>query len=184
MAHIDRRPGIRPRPSIGRRLDIIARVCFPGCVTLLLMLFTQAPMGIPGQAVLLPAVTLGSVWFWSLVRPDSMPPPLVFLLGILADLMGYLPLGVCTFTLLAVHGLAFSLRRRLVHAGFALIWIAFGIVAFAASILIWLLVMLLTFRLFTPMPALFQALLACAVYPILAIPFSAAHRSIANTDQL
>jgi len=184
MAHIDRRPGIRPRPSIGRRLDIIARTCFPGCVTLVLMMLTQAPLGIRGQAELLPAVMLGSVWFWSLVRPDTMQPPLVFVLGILTDLTGYLPLGVCAFTLLAVHGIAVSLRRRLVQVGFALIWVAYAFIAAAASILIWLLVMLLTFRLLSPMPALFQAILAIAVYPVLAIPFSAAHRSIANTDHV
>lgn len=184
MPHIDRRPGIRPRPSFGRRLDLIARYCFPGSVTLVLMLLTQAPLGIRGQAELMPAVTLACVWFWSLVRPDTMPPPMVFVIGLLADLMGYLPLGICAFTMLAVHAVAISLRRRLVQLGFAPIWALYALVALAASLLIWLLVMLLTFRLLSPMPALFQAVLATAVYPVLAIPFSAAHRTIANTDDV
>ena len=60
MAHIDRRPGIRPRPTFGRRLDIIARISFPGCITILLMLLTQMPLGIYGQAELLPAVALAA----------------------------------------------------------------------------------------------------------------------------
>jgi rod shape-determining protein MreD len=183
MAHIDRRPGIRPRPSFGRRLDIIARSCFPGSITLLLMLLTQVPFGIYGQAELLPAVTLGAVWFWSMARPDTMPPPLVFLIGLLADLMGYLPLGVSVFTMLAVHGVAVSLRRFLSQHSFALIWTVFGLVAFAASVLMWVLVMLLSLRLFPPNAAVFEAALAIALYPVLAIPFSAAHRSIANPDQ-
>ena len=104
MAHIDRRPGIRPRASIGRRLDIAARVSFPACITVLLMLLAQAPLGMPEQAASLPAVALGCVWFWSLFRPDALPPPIVFLIGLLMDLLGYLPLGVGVFTLLAVHG--------------------------------------------------------------------------------
>ncbi len=98
MAAIDQRPGIRPRASLGRRLDIAARFSFPACVTILLMLLTQAPLEIAGQAALLPAVTLCCVWFWSLFRPDALPPPIVFLIGLLMDLLGYLPPGVGVFT--------------------------------------------------------------------------------------
>jgi len=182
MAHIDQRPGIRPRASLGRRLDIAARFGFPARITILLMLLTQAPLEIPEQAALLPAVALCCVWFWSLFRPDAVPPPVVFLIGVLLDLLGYLPLGAGAFTLLAVHGVAVSLRRSLARRGFAWIWIAFGGVAAAASLLIWLLVMLLTFRLLSPDPAIFVAILTIALYPVLAIPFAGAHRSIANPE--
>jgi rod shape-determining protein MreD len=88
MAQIDQTPGIRPRLTIGRRLDIAARRAFPGSVTVLLMALTQAPLRLPLQAALLPAVALISVAFWSLHRPASMPPPLVFLIGLLLDVLG------------------------------------------------------------------------------------------------
>ena len=39
-------------------------------------------------------MTLACVYFWSLFRPAAMPPPVVFLIGVLLDLLGYLPLGV------------------------------------------------------------------------------------------
>jgi rod shape-determining protein MreD len=183
MAHIDRRPGIRPRASIGRRLDIAARASFPASITILLMLVTQAPFGLPEQAASLPAVALGSVWFWSVFRPDAMPPPVVFITGLLMDLLGYLPLGVGVFTLLAVHGVAVKMRRPLALWGGVWIWIAYAGVAAAASLLIWLLVMLLTFRLLSPYPAIFIAVLAIAIFPLLAVPFAGAHRSIANPEQ-
>jgi rod shape-determining protein MreD len=183
MGHIDQHPGIRPRASLGRRLDIAARFCFPSCITVLLMLLTQAPLEIPEQTALLPAVALCCVWFWSLFRPDAVPPPLVFLIGMLLDLLGYLPLGAGVFTLLAVHGVAVALRRPLARRGFAWIWIVFGGVAAAASLLIWLLVMLLTFRLLSPDPAIFVAILTIALYPVLAIPFAGAQRSIANPER-
>jgi rod shape-determining protein MreD len=184
MAHIDRRPGIRPRPTFGRRLDIIARTCFPGCMTILLMLLTQMPIGIYGQAELLPAVTMAAVWFWSLARPDTMPPPLVFVIGLMVDLMGYMPLGVTAFTMLAIHGIAISMRRPLAARGFAVIWLVYSLVALTASVLMWLLVMLLNFHLFPPNAVLFQSVLAVAIYPVIAIPFSAAHHSVANTDNV
>ncbi|MEA2740109.1 MAG: hypothetical protein QOH05_3416 [Acetobacteraceae bacterium] len=183
MAHIDQRPGIRPRASLGRRLDIFARVSFPTCITVLLMLLTQVPLEIPEQAALLPAVVLCCVWFWSLFRPDAMPPPVVFLVGLLTDLLGYLPLGVGVFTLLAVHGVALAMRRSLSRRGFAWIWIVFGAVAACASLLIWAMVMLLTFRLLSPYPAIFVAILTISIYPVLAIPFGGAHRSIANPER-
>jgi rod shape-determining protein MreD len=180
MTEIDRRPGIRPRLNLGRRLDIAARAGVPCGITVMLMLLTQAPLGIPEQAALLPAVSLCCVWFWSLSRPDHLPAPLVFLLGLTMDLVGYLPIGVGVFTLLAVHGLALAVRQPLSHRGFVWGWIVFGAVAGVASSAIWLLVMLLSFRLLSPYPALFMAILTIAIFPILAVPFAAAHRSIAD----
>jgi rod shape-determining protein MreD len=182
MATIDRRPGIRPRASLGRRLDIVARASFPASITILLMLLTQAPLEITEQAALLPAVALCCVWFWSLFRPRNLSPPLVFLIGLIMDLLGYLPLGVGVFTLLMVHGVALVLRRSLSSRGFLWIWIVFAGVAAAASLTIWLLVMLLTFRLLSPYPAIFTAALAAAIFPVMAIPFAAAHRSVADPD--
>ncbi|MEA2775668.1 MAG: rod shape-determining protein MreD, partial [Acetobacteraceae bacterium] len=90
MLRIDRRPGIRPRISLGRRLDIAARMSFPAGITVLLMLLTRVPLNISGQAALLPAVALCCVWFWSLFRPGDMPPPVVFIIGLILDLLGYL----------------------------------------------------------------------------------------------
>lgn len=182
MAHIDRRPGIRPRASLGRRLDIVARMGFPACITVVLMLLTRAPMDIPGQAALLPAVTMGCVWFWSVFRPGAVPPPVVFVLGLLWDLLGYTPLGVGVFSLLVIHGLAISARRRLSQHGFAWNWLLFSGVAAGASLLMWLLVMLLTFRLLSPAASIFVAVVTIAIFPLLAVPFAGAHRSIANPE--
>ncbi len=183
MALMDQTPGIRPRLTLGRRLDIAARLGFPACVTVLLMLFTEMPLGMPNQAALLPAVALISVWFWSVFRPASMPPPVVFLIGLLLDLRGYLPLGAGVLTLLTAHGIALRWRRFLVEQGFAMVWIAFLAVAVGGAALIWMLTALLTFRLLSPLPALFQAVITAALYPVLAIPLARAHRSLADPTQ-
>ena len=42
-----------------------------------------------------------------------MPPPVVFVLGLLADLLGLAPLGCNVLTLLVMHGLAVQWRRVL-----------------------------------------------------------------------
>ncbi len=136
------------------------------------MLLTQAPLEIPGQAVLLPAVTLCCVWFWSLSRPSAVPPPVVFLIGLLMDLLGYLPLGVGALTLLVVQAAALALRRALSSRGLILIWVVFAAVAAAASLLIWCMVMVLTFRRLSPDPMIFLAILTAAAFPVLAVPLA------------
>jgi rod shape-determining protein MreD len=106
----------------------------------------------------------------------------VFLIGLMMDLLGYLPLGVGVFTLLAVQGVALASRRSLSHAGFAWIWFIFCGVASVASLTIWLLVMLLTFHLLSPYPTVFVAILGIAIFPLLGVPFARAQRPI-DPDQ-
>jgi rod shape-determining protein MreD len=184
MARDEQLPGIRPRPSLGRRLDIMARHSFPATSTVLLMLLCGLPFGVADQAVLLPAVTLAAVYFWSLFRPASLPPPIVFLIGLLLDLLGYLPIGAGVLTLLLVHGLATRWRRRLTQQGFVVVWLTFACVATGASALIWTLTSLLTLRLLPPAPALFLAVLATALYPALSVLLIRAHRTIADPEQV
>lgn len=183
MALSDRVPGVRPRPTLGRRLDILWRYAFPGTTSCLLMLLSLAPFGLWGQAALLPTVALTCVWFWSLFQPAAMAPPVVFLIGVLLDLLGYLPPGVGPLTMLTTYGIAQRLRRFLTHRGFVVIWLIFIGVACGIAAMNWTLVSLLTFGLVPPGPVLFQAGLAAAMYPAVAIPLTAAHRSIADPEQ-
>jgi rod shape-determining protein MreD len=183
MARIDQTPGIRPSATLSRLLDIAARHAFPASCTILLMLLTEAPLGIADQAVLLPAVTLACVYFWSLFRPTAMPPPVVFLIGLLFDLLGYSPLGVGVSTLLMVHGLAVRWRHVLTRLGLLPAWLAFAGFAAGASLVGWTLTALLSFRLLPITPALFQAVLTAALYPTLAILLARADRTIADPDR-
>jgi rod shape-determining protein MreD len=176
----ERKPGIRPRPTLARRLDATARLCFPVGISVLFLLVFAAPLGLPAQAQLQQATTLASVFFWSLFRPGSMPPPAVFLLGLLMDLLGLAPVGVGVVTLLLVHGVALRGRRALVPQGFVLVWLAFVGVAAGAAALDWGLASLLTFRLLPPAGGIFQFALAAGFYPALAMLFTRAHRGIAD----
>jgi rod shape-determining protein MreD len=182
MARGDQAPGIRPRATVGRRLDISARHAFPAACTVLLMLLAEAPFGFADQAALLPAVTIGCVYFWSLFRPAAMPPLVVFLVGLLFDLLGYLPLGVGVLTLLIVHGLALRWRLILTRQGFLAVWLAFAGFATASAALGWAFTALLGFRLLPVATALFQAVLTAALYPALATLFVRAHRTVADPE--
>ena len=183
MAAIDRTPGIRPRVTLGRRLDIAARRAFPVGCTVLLMLACETPFGFANQAALLPAVTLACVYFWRLFRPAAMPPMAVFVLGLLLDLLGYLPIGVGVLTLLVVHGVTLRARRVLTRQRFAWVWCVFACVATAASVLIWALDCLLSVRLLPLAPVLFGTVVASALYPAIANLLARAHRTVANPER-
>jgi rod shape-determining protein MreD len=184
MARDERIPGIRPRPSLGRRLDIMARHSFPATSTILVMLLCGLPFGIADQAALLPSVAVGCVYFWSLFRPAALPPPVVFLLGLLLDLLGYLPIGAGVLTMLILHGLVLRWRRALARRGFVVVWLALASLGMGAACLIWALASLLALRLMPVGPALFQAVLTGALYPGLAMLLTGAHRTIADPERV
>ncbi len=183
MALSYRFPGVRRHLTFGRRLDIAWRYAFPGAISLLLMLLSLARFGLWGQAALLPAVALTCVWFWSLYQPAAMAPPIVLGLGILLDLLGFLPLGVGGLTMLTAHGIAQRLRRFLSRHGFAVDWLIFSAVACGIAVMNWVLVSLLTLSLPQAGPVLFHAGIAVALYPVVAVPLALAHRTIADPEQ-
>jgi rod shape-determining protein MreD len=149
----------------------------------LLLLLLAAPLGLPGQPELQQAAALGNVFFWSLFRPGSMTPPMVFLLGLLVDLLGFAPPGVAVLVLLIAHGLALRWRRALTRQGFLIVWLAFLGIAAAAAAMSWALVSLLTLTLLPVGPALFQAGLSAGCYPLLATLLVRAHRNLADPEQ-
>ena len=178
----ERLPGIRPRQNLWRRLDMAARHSFPATTTALLLLVTAAPLGLPGQAQLQAAIALACVYFWSLFRPTALPPPAIFALGLLADLLGDAPPGVNVLILLVIHGFSLRWRRFLLRQGFFLAWLAFILLATGAATTSWALTSLLTFTLLPPLPALFQAALTAGLYPALAVLLTRAHATLAEPD--
>src|SRR5215218_7071959 len=124
----------RPAPATGllRRADALARAALPGGLAALLLILAALPLGLPG---LVPAVVLPCVFFWSVFRPTALPPPAVFGLGLLQDLLTAAPLGTGMLVLLVTHGLAARWRRALAARSFLVVWLAFcGVSAGAAAL--------------------------------------------------
>ncbi len=160
-----------------------SRRSFPAATAALVLLLMAAPLGLPGQPEVQAAIALAAVYFWSLFRPASMPPAVVFMLGLLTDLLGFAPVGVGVLSLLIVHGLALRWRRVLVRQGFVVVWLAFVAVAAGAAALQWALTSLLTFRLLPPGPGVFQASLSAGLYPMIATLLTRAHQTLAEPER-
>ena len=164
-------------------LDSTARQTFPVTVTAILLLGLSAPLGLPGQPQLQAAVALACVFFWSVFRPDSMPPVAAFLLGLLTDLLSLSPPGLTVLVLLIVHGVALRTRRFVAAQGFVVVWLVFVAVAAGASAIEWALTSVLVFRLLPPGPALLQFGVSAGFYPLLAMVFIRAHRGLADPEK-
>ena len=147
------------------RLDRMARNLAPFALVLGLVVIATLPLRLPGYAATAPAVALIAVFYWTVHRPDLLPAPAAFLIGVWQDLLVGTPLGINALLLLAAHRVVSSQRRILIGKPFAVMWWAFAVTAFAAALGLWLLTMAFHAAALGPEPALIQALSTIAVYP-------------------
>ncbi|WP_376090369.1 rod shape-determining protein MreD [Roseomonas sp. CCTCC AB2023176] len=170
-----------PAPGLLRRLDEAARAALPATSTAILLLAAGA---LPGMPSLMPAIALASVFFWTIFRPAAMSAPVVFLLGLLQDLLGFGPLGAAVLVLLLAHAGTLRVRRSLAKQSFLVVWIAYLGVAAAAVAMGFALHALLAWRLPPPTMAATQMALTAGLYPLLAYPFSRAHRAMQRAEAM
>jgi rod shape-determining protein MreD len=172
----------RPEPSRSpiRRVEALARAVMPLVLAVLSMAVASGPTGIPG---LVAAVALPQVVYWSVARPAAMPPPAVFALGLLLDLLTLAPLGSGVLALLVVHGLAVAGRRWLARQGFLVNWLAFAGFAIGAAGFFWALTALLLFTLPPVAPALHQAALTAGLYPAFAFLLGRLHAMMLRAEE-
>jgi rod shape-determining protein MreD len=172
----------RPEPSPGlvRRLEAAVRAALPALGTAMVMVLAAGPTGVPAMVA---AVTLPQVFFWSLFRPGAMPPPAVFAIGLLLDLLTLAPLGTGVVTLLVAHGLAVAWRRFLARQSFLFVWFAFCGFAAGVAALGYLLTATLAFDLPPAAPAMHQAALTAGLYPVFAFVLGLLHQVMVRAEE-
>ncbi len=104
--------------TVWTRLDGAARSLSPMAFTMLLIMVGMVPLRIPNLAPVMPALGLIAVYFWLVYRPESMPAWVVFLIGLVQDLLGGGALGVGVFVLLVVYAALVGQRRFFARSSF------------------------------------------------------------------
>jgi rod shape-determining protein MreD len=166
------------RRPFWHRLDEFARRLFPFALTLMLLLASLIPLPLPGYAAVTPSFLVMAVYFWTLHRPDLMPPFAVFALGLLQDFLTGGTLGISAIVLLVLSFATGSQRRFLGGALFVTVWAGFVVNAAGAALLAWVLNVLAEGAMFDTRPALFQYLLTVGLYPSLGWLLVRAQRAI------
>lgn len=168
--------------GVWRMLDRAARHATPAFMIAAAMILLAMPGLLPAQAMLRAGIVTGSVYFWTLYRPSSLPAPVIGLIGLLLDLLGSSPLGLWAVLLLLEQAALLRLRKSLVAQGFTTVWLAFAGFACSLGLLEWLGRSLLGFALLPAGPAMIQTGIAILLYPLLAMLLVRAHRGAAAPE--
>lgn len=152
----------------------------PVAMTLLLLLFSVLPYGVPRFAMLCPFFALISVHFWAARRPDLLPIGAAFLIGILSDMLRGGPLGLGALQLVLVHWLAARQARFFAREQFVAGWSGLVGSAALAGALEWIGNALHQQILLDPRALLLQVAMTAAIYPVFARACGGWHRWIAR----
>jgi len=160
------------------RVDRWLRNLTPALLTLILVLASGLPLGLPGMAEVMPCFAVMAVYYWTLHRPDLLPSGAVFLLGLLQDAVAGTPLGFHAVLLLGVHWVVLTQRWVFYRKSFNVVWWGFSLVATGMALAAWLLGSLLSWHLLNARPVVLQLGLSIALYPLIAWASRRAHRTL------
>jgi cell shape-determining protein MreD len=102
-------------------------------------------------------------------RPDLLSSLDLFILGLLADLVAAMPLGVTSLVLLTVRRMLLAPQRPALARSFVLSWLGFTLTVLAVQLLRWLVMLVLQASLFPLAPAMIEAVVTAALYPVVVV---------------
>src|SRR5262245_20541391 len=104
--------------SFGESLESSARRLVPYSLMALLLVLGSVHLPFAaGTDVKAPLFLMG-LYYWSIYRPTLIPPWLTFVCGILADLIGGLPIGLSAVIFVLVRWIVSDQRRFLMGQSF------------------------------------------------------------------
>lgn len=130
--------------SLPRRLELAFWAVLPALLALLLLAVYAAPKYLPGLSSIMPLLHLMPVFYWGLIHAREMPYWFVFLLGLLADAAGGLPLGFSALLYLVFLALLHVQRKYIAKEGFLAKWSYFAVLLAACEAGGWILMAILT----------------------------------------
>jgi rod shape-determining protein MreD len=137
----------------------------PFMTALAAVLVDLLPLPSAAPLALAPSASLCVLYYWTVHRPDRLGAVEVFLIGLLLDAGGGMPLGLTALSLLAVRGILLPGQRFLPAQPFAAIWACFVLVAAAFAAVRWGFASLWWGRLLPTAPLLIETVLTVAAYP-------------------
>lgn len=126
------------------RAGVSFRLLIPYIFIAVFFLLDLVPVHIAPFGEIRPCLSIMSVFYWSIYRPTLIPNWLVFLLGLMQDLISGLPLGINAFVFLLLYWVISDQRRVFVGQPFATVMIGFGLALVLSNCMRWLLFSLVT----------------------------------------
>ena len=167
-----------PFSSIGERLDDIAR--FTAVYFLITIFFIAEIIALPSPFDGFKHVPflMITVYFWAVYRPNVLPPLLVFILGLMADVITGMPIGVGAIILVLLNWAISSQRAFITAQSFAMTWLVFGIVYVGIVVMQWLIFGLIQFQ-WSPINHITPQFIAGIIaFPFVAGAYHLAHKML------
>lgn len=153
------------RTALTRRGEWPGAKSIPTLTTIILLTASVLPLRVPDYAAVAPLLDLVGIYYWTIYRPELLPPVAVFIIGLVFDLLSGGPLGVTPLLLLLSRALVLSQRRFFVNRLFPFVWCGFTLIAALAIAFLWALGSLLEGAMLDMRAAILQWVLTVASFP-------------------
>ena len=150
----------------------------PAILAAFAVALANLPVSFTGGALPPPLLGLGAVYFWTLLRPDLMPPLLVLLLGLWEDFLSGGQPGLWAIGYLIAYMV--TDRQRDAFAGLSGwgVMVGFSIAMFMGAGAVYIAGSLVYWRVSPLQPLVVQSLVTIVLYPLLAIILGLFYRHI------
>jgi rod shape-determining protein MreD len=152
--------------QLWQRLDHGARLSLPFITAFLCALLGVIAWPLPYLGMVAPPLALMALYYWTIHRPDLFHPSMAFAIGLLNDVVHFLPLGLSAFLFVGAHQLILRQRRFFASHSFFMIWTGFILTAFAVMMAEWILLCLIRWQAIPMLPVLAQIVLAVVFFPL------------------
>ena len=123
------------------------RQTVPVVTMLLLALISSMPLSSSHAFEIFPMLNIIVIFYWTVYRPDLVPPAVLFLIGLIDDVVMGTPLGLMASIFVLLYGVTLSQRQFFIGKPFYITWLGFSIISAVCIGLIWVLVALFAGRL-------------------------------------
>lgn len=152
--------------SFLQKLGESVRPFFPVLTGFLFILLSALTLPFPYIGSIAPALGVTAIYYWAIYRPDLLKPLAVFVLGVLNDIIHFLPLGLSALVFVAVYQLVLSQRRYFIKQNFFMLWAGFGIISLMSSFVMWCAVSFYEGKALTVLPVFMQFLMTFVIFPL------------------
>lgn len=143
------------------------KMVIPFLSVLFLIIIMVLPYNMPLIGDIMPFLTLIGVYYWSVFKPELLPVGVVFVLGLLQDILLGSPLGLSSLLLVVVQQFIFFQGRQFLERDFLFNWFVFVMLVIGFGFLSWAITSLY-FKVFLDyLGVIGQILLTIAFYPII-----------------
>jgi rod shape-determining protein MreD len=156
------------RAAVTRRREWPVARFLPTITILVLALLSVLPLRFPNYAAVAPLLALAGLYYWTIYRPDLVPPAAIFLCGVVLDLLSGAPLGVSALIFLLTRIVVMPQRRFFVDRLFPFVWVGFTLLAAGVIGFLWVLGSVLSGVVLDMRAATLQWVLTVACFPAVA----------------